>query len=192
MAKSFIDVIQDSYRMSVGIHLKTKNPLFQTILPLPEPTFGFELHEPRTRSANQGAVPARKYDFYWPFPLLRLLCPSWSLTLITNVMNDLLLSIRVFSCWLHRIVSKVEDLVSFYALVEFFRITITRSMKLSFCARPNDRELIRNSATTVEAAFPVMMLNISFTSILKSKGLTSSLTVWTIASRCSQSLSIRF
>ena len=45
MAKSFIDVVQDSPRAGLGIPIKTKNPLSQTILPLAEPPFGFKLRK---------------------------------------------------------------------------------------------------------------------------------------------------
>ena len=44
MAKSFIDVVQDSPRMGLGIPVKTKNPLSRTKTPPAEPPFGFKLH----------------------------------------------------------------------------------------------------------------------------------------------------
>ena len=44
MAKSFIDIVQDSSRTSLGIHVKTKNPLSRIIL-LVGPPFGYNLHE---------------------------------------------------------------------------------------------------------------------------------------------------
>ena len=76
MAKSFIDVVQDSPRTSLDIPSKTKTPLSRTILPLAGPPFGFKLHErlvlvssrerlfrhpfsPHARSANSGATPVR-------------------------------------------------------------------------------------------------------------------------------------
>ena len=45
MTKSFIDVVQDSPKTSLGIPVKTKNPLSQNILLLTGPPFGFKLHE---------------------------------------------------------------------------------------------------------------------------------------------------
>ena len=45
MAKSFIEVVHDSPRTSLGIPVKTKNPLSRTTLPLTGPPFGFKLHE---------------------------------------------------------------------------------------------------------------------------------------------------
>ena len=45
MAESSLDVVQDSRGTSLGIPVKTKNPLSRTILPLAGPPFGFELHE---------------------------------------------------------------------------------------------------------------------------------------------------
>ena len=45
MAKSFIDVVQDSPRTSLGIPAKSKNPLSRIMLPLAEPPFGIKLHE---------------------------------------------------------------------------------------------------------------------------------------------------
>ena len=44
MAKSFIDVVQDSPRTGLGIPAKTKNPLSRTKTPPAEPPFGFKLH----------------------------------------------------------------------------------------------------------------------------------------------------
>ena len=44
MAKSFIDVLQDSPRTGLGIPVKTKIPLFRTNTPPAEPPFGFKLH----------------------------------------------------------------------------------------------------------------------------------------------------
>ena len=44
MAKSFIDVVQDSPRTRLGIPVKTKNPLSRTNTPPAEPRFGFKLH----------------------------------------------------------------------------------------------------------------------------------------------------
>ena len=43
MAKSFIDVVQDSPRTGLGIPIKTKNPLSRTNTPPAEPPFGFKL-----------------------------------------------------------------------------------------------------------------------------------------------------
>ena len=44
MAKSFIDVVQDSPRTRLGIPVKTKNPLYRTNTPPAEPPFGFKFH----------------------------------------------------------------------------------------------------------------------------------------------------
>ena len=44
MAKSFIDIVQDSPRTGLGIPVKTKKPLFRTNTPPAEPPFGFKLH----------------------------------------------------------------------------------------------------------------------------------------------------
>ena len=44
MAKSFIDVVQDSPRTRLGINVKTKKTLSRTNTPPAEPPFGFELH----------------------------------------------------------------------------------------------------------------------------------------------------
>ena len=43
MAKSFIDVVQDSTRTGLAIPVKTKHPLSQTNAPPVEPAFGFKL-----------------------------------------------------------------------------------------------------------------------------------------------------
>ena len=43
MAKSFIDVVQDSLRTSLGIAVRTKNPLSRTNTPPVEAPYGFEL-----------------------------------------------------------------------------------------------------------------------------------------------------
>ena len=43
MAKSFIDVVQDSPRTSLGIPVKTKKPLSRTNTPPAEPPFSFKL-----------------------------------------------------------------------------------------------------------------------------------------------------
>ena len=43
MAKSFKDIVQDSPRTSLGIPVKTKNPLSETNTLLVEPLFGFKL-----------------------------------------------------------------------------------------------------------------------------------------------------
>ena len=43
MAKSFIDVVQDSPRTGLGIPVKTKNPLSLTKTLSAEPPFGFKL-----------------------------------------------------------------------------------------------------------------------------------------------------
>ena len=43
MAKSFIDVVQNSPRTGLGIPVKIKNLLSQTNTPPAEPLFGFEL-----------------------------------------------------------------------------------------------------------------------------------------------------
>ena len=43
MAKSFIDVVQDSPRTGLGIPVKTKKPLSRTNTPAAEPPFGFKL-----------------------------------------------------------------------------------------------------------------------------------------------------
>ena len=83
MAKSFIDLVQDSPRSSLGIPVKSENLLSRTILPLAGPPFGFKLHErlvpllsherlfrypfardppprPCVRLTNSGAAPARR------------------------------------------------------------------------------------------------------------------------------------
>ena len=44
MAKSFIDVVQDSPMTGLGIHVKTEKPLSRTKTPPVEPPFGFKLH----------------------------------------------------------------------------------------------------------------------------------------------------
>ena len=44
MAKSFIDVVQDSSRTGPGIPVKTKKPSLSNNTPPAEPPFGFELH----------------------------------------------------------------------------------------------------------------------------------------------------
>ena len=43
MAKSLIEVVQDSPGMGLGIPVKTKNPLSRTKTPPAEPPFGFTL-----------------------------------------------------------------------------------------------------------------------------------------------------
>ena len=43
MAKSLIDIVQDSPRTGLGIPVKTKNPLSRTNTPPMEPPFGFKL-----------------------------------------------------------------------------------------------------------------------------------------------------
>ena len=43
MAKSFIDVVQDSSRMGLGIPVRTRIPLSQTKTLPAEPPFGFKL-----------------------------------------------------------------------------------------------------------------------------------------------------
>ena len=86
MAKSFIDVVQDSPRTDLGILIKTKNLLSRTILSFTEPPFGFKHHErlvpvlsrkrlfrhlfavvppsrPRACSANRDATRARSIKF---------------------------------------------------------------------------------------------------------------------------------
>ena len=45
MAKSFIDVVQDSPSMGLGIPVKTKNPLSWTIMQLAGSPLGFKLNE---------------------------------------------------------------------------------------------------------------------------------------------------
>ena len=45
MAKTFIDVEQDSPRTSLGIPVKTKKSLSRTTLPLAGPLYGFQLHK---------------------------------------------------------------------------------------------------------------------------------------------------
>ena len=45
MAKSFINVVQNSSRTSLCIPVKIKNPLSRTMLPLAGPPFGFKLYE---------------------------------------------------------------------------------------------------------------------------------------------------
>ena len=44
MAKSFIDVVQNSLKTGLGIPVKTKNPLSRTNTPPPEPPFGIKVH----------------------------------------------------------------------------------------------------------------------------------------------------
>ena len=44
MAKSFIDVVQDSPRTGLGIPVKTKKPLSRTNAPPTGPPFRFKLH----------------------------------------------------------------------------------------------------------------------------------------------------
>ena len=44
MAKSFIDVVQDSSWTRLGIPVKTKKPLSRINTPPAEPPFGFKLH----------------------------------------------------------------------------------------------------------------------------------------------------
>ena len=44
MAKSVIDVLQDSPRTGLGIPVKTKKPLSRTNIPTVGPPFGFKLH----------------------------------------------------------------------------------------------------------------------------------------------------
>ena len=44
MAKSFIDVVQESPRTGLGIPVKTKSHLSRTRTPPAEPPFGFKLH----------------------------------------------------------------------------------------------------------------------------------------------------
>ena len=44
MAKSFIDVVQDSPRTGLGIPVKTKKSLSHTNTPPAKPPFGFKLH----------------------------------------------------------------------------------------------------------------------------------------------------
>ena len=43
MAKSFIDLVQDSPKTGLGIPVKTKNPLSRTNTPPVEPPIGFKL-----------------------------------------------------------------------------------------------------------------------------------------------------
>ena len=45
MAASFIDVVQDSSRMGLGIPVETENPLSRTIWALARTPFGFKLDE---------------------------------------------------------------------------------------------------------------------------------------------------
>ena len=44
MAKSFIDIVQDSPRTRLGIPIKPKKPLSETNTLLAEPPFDFKLH----------------------------------------------------------------------------------------------------------------------------------------------------
>ena len=44
MAKSFIDVVQDSPRTGLDIPVKTKIPISRTNTPPAGPPFGFKLH----------------------------------------------------------------------------------------------------------------------------------------------------
>ena len=59
MAKSFIDVVQDSPRTGLGIPVKTKKTLSRTKTPPAEPPFGIKLYadsqiRPRRRKAGAG------------------------------------------------------------------------------------------------------------------------------------------
>ena len=72
MKKSFIDIAQDSSRAGLGIPVKTKNLLFQNLIPLAEPPFGFKLQE------RLVPVSSRKRLFRQPFardqPISRRVC----------------------------------------------------------------------------------------------------------------------
>ena len=125
MAKSFIDAVQDSPRMRLGIPIKTKNALCRTNTSPAGPPFGFELHGrlvpaysrvrlfrhpfirnlPRSRSPirlNRPAAPAMvrrpRCYFYWPFLLFRFTRPSRSFAFITGVTNDSM-SVQIRSHW---------------------------------------------------------------------------------------------
>ena len=60
MKKSFMDIVQNSPRTSLGIPVKSKNPLSRTMLPLAGPPFGFKLHKRhKDSSPHRRGSPAR-------------------------------------------------------------------------------------------------------------------------------------